>query len=52
MQNIGIIELLTLLCLGNSQYQGFLSAWEDFVSFSVTGGTEKNTRIWFASEDQ
>ena len=31
---------------------GLLSAWEDFISFSVTGGAEKNTRMWFASEDQ
>ena len=31
---------------------GLLSAWEDFISFAVTGGAEKNTRMWFASEDQ
>ena len=29
-------------------YQGFWSAWEDLLSFSVTGETEKIVGLWFA----
>ena len=28
-------------------YQGFLTAWGDLLSFSVPGWTEKITRLWF-----
>ena len=33
-------------------YQGFLSAWGNLLSFSMPGGTEKIAGLWFAREDQ
>ena len=33
-------------------YQGFLSAWGNLLSFSMPGGTEKIAGLWFAREYQ